>query len=90
MTHTITARNSSRDLGTRKGFAPVRDLPAVLWLLAVVVVALVHREVPAPRWLLFHLLLLGAVTHSILVWSQHFADALLHSAPTRTAYRCRS
>jgi nitrite reductase (NO-forming) len=90
MTHTITARTSSRDLGARKGFAPVRDLPAVLWLLAVVVVALVHREVPAPRWLLFHLLLLGAVTHSILVWSQHFADALLHSAPTRTAYRCRS
>ena len=41
-----------------------------------------HRELPVPRWLLFHLLLLGAVTHSILVWSQHFTDALLHAAPT--------
>ncbi|HET7326602.1 MAG TPA: copper oxidase, partial [Nocardioidaceae bacterium] len=77
------------EIGTRKGFAPLRDLPALLWLLAVVVVALVHREVTAPRWLLFHLLLLGAVTHSILVWSQHFADALLHNAPTGASYRNR-
>ena len=76
--------------GSRKGFSPLRDVPAVAWLLAVVVVALVHREVAAPRWLLFHLLLLGAVTHSILVWSQHFADALLHNAPTRASHRNRS
>jgi nitrite reductase (NO-forming) len=46
-----------RESGKRQGFSPLRDLPAVLWLLAVVVVALVHREVTAPRWLLFHLLL---------------------------------
>jgi nitrite reductase (NO-forming) len=76
--------------GRRKGFSPLRDLPAVLWLMAVVVVALVHSHVAAPRWLLFHLLLLGAVTHSILVWSQHFADALLHSAPSSAEYRNRS
>ena len=37
-------------------------------------VTLVHPFVPAPRWLMIHLLLLGAVTHSILVWSRHFAD----------------
>ncbi len=82
----------SRPAGTspRRGFAPLRDLPAVLWLTAVVVVSLVHRDLPAPRWLLLHLFLLGAVTHSILVWSQHFTDALLHSAPTGTAYRARS
>lgn len=61
-----------------RGFWPIRDLPVVLWLLATVVVALVHPVVPAPRWLLIHLLLLGAVTHAILVWSRHFADALLH------------
>lgn len=80
----------SRATGTRKRFSPLRDLPAVLWLLAVVLVALVHRDVTTPRWLLFHLLLLGAVTHSILVWSQHFTDALLHSAPSGAAYRNRS
>ncbi len=74
----------------RRGFSPLRDIPTLFWLTAVVVVSLVHRELPAPRWLMIHLTLLGAVTHSILVWSQHFADALLHTAPSRTAYRTRS
>ena len=46
-----------------------------------VVVALVHPFVAAPGWLMIHLLLLGAVTHSIVVWSNHFAETLLH-APT--------
>jgi nitrite reductase (NO-forming) len=64
-----------------RGFWPLRDLPVVIWLVATVVVALVHPFVPAPRWLLIHLLLLGAVSHAILVWSRHFADALLHTAP---------
>jgi nitrite reductase (NO-forming) len=74
----------------RRGFTPLRDLPALLWLLAVLGVALVHREVAAPRWLLFHLLLLGAVTHSIVVWSQHFTDALLHARPGPATPRVRS
>jgi nitrite reductase (NO-forming) len=69
-----------------RGFWPLRDIPVVLWLLAVAVVALAHPLVPAPRWLMIHLLLLGAVTHSILVWSRHFADALLHT-PTRAGDR---
>ena len=73
-----------------RGFRPLRDLPALLWLLATVVVAFVHPFVPAPRWLMVHLLLLGAVTHSILVWSQHFADALLHTAPLAGDARRRS
>jgi len=64
-----------------RGFQPLRDLPAVLWLMLLVPVAVAHDLVPAPRWLMFHLLLLGAVTHSILVWSKHFADTLLR-APT--------
>ncbi|MGN6131793.1 MAG: multicopper oxidase domain-containing protein [Nocardioidaceae bacterium] len=64
-----------------RGFSPLRDLPALLWLVALLGVTLAHPFVPAPRWLMIHLLLLGAVTHSILVWSQHFADALLHTQP---------
>jgi nitrite reductase (NO-forming) len=55
--------------GTR-GFWPVRDLPVVGWLVAAVVVALVHPWVPEARWLLLHLLLLGAAGHAILVWSR--------------------
>ena len=73
-----------------RGFHPLRDLPAVMWLLATVAVAFVHPFVPAPRWLMVHLLLLGAVTHSILVWSQHFADALLHTQPLPGDARRRS
>ena len=64
-----------------RGFWPLRDLPVVFWLVATGVVALVHPFVPAPRWLMLHLLLLGAVSHAILVWSRHFADALLHTPP---------
>ncbi|MGM7697340.1 multicopper oxidase domain-containing protein [Microbacterium sp. A84] len=70
-----------------RGFQPLRDLPTVLWLLLVVVAALAHRELPAPRWLMIHLLLLGAVTHAILVWSQHFSFALLRSAPATQDHR---
>src|SRR6478609_701888 len=66
----------------RRGFSPWRDLPALVWLAAIPVVAFSHPWIPEPRWLLLHLLLLGAVTHSIVVWSQHFADALLHVPST--------
>lgn len=72
----------------RGGFWPLRDLPAALWLVAVVVVAAVHPFVAVPGWLLIHLLLLGAVTHSIVVWSNHFAETLLH-APTGPGERRR-
>jgi nitrite reductase (NO-forming) len=73
-------------VGGSRGFWPLRDLPAVLWLVATVAAGFLHTAVPAPRWLLIHLLLLGAVSHSILVWSRHFADALLHT-PARLGER---
>ncbi|HJR51204.1 MAG TPA: hypothetical protein VJ794_08880, partial [Gemmatimonadales bacterium] len=76
--------------GTGRGFWPLRDLPVVLWLLATVAAALLHPFLPAPRWLMIHLLLLGAVSHAILVWSRHFADALLHTAPRNGDRRVRS
>ncbi len=63
----------------------MRDLPVVGWLIATVVAALIHPVAPAPRWLLIHLVLLGAVTHSILVWSRYLTDALLHTAPDPSA-----
>ncbi|MEO6205688.1 MAG: multicopper oxidase domain-containing protein [Mycobacteriales bacterium] len=68
-----------------RGFWPMRDLPVVAWLIAAVVVALADPFGPAPRWLLIHLVLLGAATHSILVWSRYFTDALLHTAPDSLA-----
>jgi len=41
-----------------------------------------HRYVAVSPWLLVHLLLLGAVTNAIFVWSAHFADALLRRRAT--------
>ncbi|GAB2869956.1 multicopper oxidase domain-containing protein [Nocardioides pacificus] len=74
----------------RRGFAPLRDLPALLWLMALVATTLVHPWLPAPRWLMIHLLLLGAVTHSIVVWSKHFADAVLHTPTDERELRLRN
>ncbi|MEP7333011.1 MAG: multicopper oxidase domain-containing protein [Terracoccus sp.] len=86
MTPELGRRPSAREpVG---GFWPLRDLPTVLWLLAALVAVAAHSIVPAPRWLLIHLLLLGAVSHSILVWSRYFADALLH-LPARPGDRRR-
>jgi nitrite reductase (NO-forming) len=72
-----------------RGFWPLRDLPVVFWLLGVVVVSLVHPFLPAPRWLMIHLLVLGAAGHSILVWSRYFADTLvrLPATPRRVQSR---
>ena len=49
-----------------RGFWPLRDLPVAFWLFGVAVVPLVHPFLPAPRWLMIHLLVLGAAGHSIL------------------------
>ncbi|MGV0874086.1 multicopper oxidase domain-containing protein [Mycolicibacterium sp. XJ879] len=51
------------------------------WLAALVGIALVHRSVPVSGWLLVHLLGLGAAGNAILIWSRHFADALLRRPP---------
>lgn len=75
----VTERPKATPAG--RGFWPMRDLPVVGWLLATLLVALAHPFLPAPRWLLIHLVLLGAATHSILVWSRYFTDALLHTPP---------
>ncbi|MEK8228307.1 hypothetical protein NKG05_22975 [Oerskovia sp. M15] len=42
---------------------------------------------PRVPWLLVHLLLLGAVTNAICVWSQHFTDALLRRRITPASRR---
>ena len=47
------------------------------WLLVAGAVALFHRQVSAAPWLLVHLLLLGAVTNALFIWTSHFSLALL-------------
>ena len=47
------------------------------WLTALLVVTLVHPFIPAWDWLLVHLLVLGAASTAILIWSWHFTAAVL-------------
>ncbi|WP_417562239.1 multicopper oxidase domain-containing protein [Microbacterium sp.] len=77
-----TARPSPDDKAPGRGFWAMRDLPTLLWLIFVVLAVLFHQWLPVATWLMLHLLLLGGVTHAILVWSQYFSYALLRTAPT--------
>lgn len=60
-----------------RGRWALRDYPALWWMVLAVAVALIHQWVPDATWLMVHLVLLGALTHSVFVWSTHFAQALL-------------
>ena len=66
---------------SRGGWA-LRDRPGVVWLVLAFLIALVHPFVPGSQWLLVHLVLLGALTHSAMVWSTHFTQALLKTPTT--------
>nr|WP_240973848.1 multicopper oxidase domain-containing protein [Nonomuraea sp. FMUSA5-5] len=58
----------------------------IAWLALTVATALAGEALPAPRWLLIHVFLLGAVSTAILVWSEHFTVALLRvRTPSRRA-----
>lgn len=61
----------------RAAWHAVANGVVLAWLALTAVAALVHHELPAPRWLLIHLFLLGAVTNAIVTWTEHFAAALL-------------
>ena len=54
------------------------------WLAAAAVVALAHRQVPASTWLMVHLMMLGAVTNALVIWSWHFTVAVLRAPPARS------
>ena len=69
---------------------PLRDYPSVFWLLAAVIVALIHRWVPSSEWLMVHLVLLGALSHAIMVWSYYFCEALLRVADGASSRRGQS
>ena len=73
-----------------RGFSPWRDLPLVVWLVAALGVAVAHRWVADGSWLMLHLVMLGAVTHAILVWSHHFAETLLKLPATEAGRRAQT
>lgn len=51
----------------------------VAWLGLALLAAAAQEIMPVARWLSVHMFLLGAVTTAILIWSEHFAVALLHA-----------
>ncbi|MFD5255075.1 multicopper oxidase domain-containing protein [Streptomyces bobili] len=51
----------------------------VAWLGLALAAIAAQESLPVGRWLAVHMFLLGAVTTAILVWSEHFAVALLHA-----------
>ncbi|NES37202.1 hypothetical protein G3554_13670, partial [Micromonospora sp. PPF5-17] len=56
----------------------------IAYLGGLVALGFAHPFLPAWRWLAIHLLLLGAVTNAILVWSAHFTAAVLRTpVPSR-------
>ena len=63
------------------------NAPVAAWLAAIVVITLVQHHILESSWLLVHLLLLGAVTNAIFVWSSHFADAVLRRRVTSGSRR---
>ncbi len=80
----LNTRTTPESSVPSRGFWFMRDIPTVLWFVLAIIAALVHRDLVMPRWLLIHLLLLGAATHAILVWSQYFSYALLRSRATQS------
>ena len=58
----------------------MRDYPLVAWLLAGLGVAIAHHWIADAGWLLLHIVLLGALTQSIVVWSWHFAQTMLRAS----------
>ncbi|CAM5568577.1 multicopper oxidase domain-containing protein [Streptomyces aurantiogriseus] len=49
------------------------------WLALALLAVAAQESLPVARWLAVHMFLLGAVTTAILIWSEHFAVALLHA-----------
>lgn len=74
----------------RRGFWPLRDVPVLFWLTAAVVAIATQPWHVVPRWLMIHLLLLGALTHSIFIWSQFFTDGALKTRLRPLDHRARA
>lgn len=74
-----TADDATHSTRTRR--RRLRDQVAFVWLFALIVVIGTHVWVPQATWLMIHLVLLGALSHSVLVWSEHFTHTLLHHTP---------
>lgn len=83
------SRTAPAPLGAR-GRWPLRDGPTLLWAVLALTVAVAQPWIRSSGWLLIHLVLLGVLTHSIMVWSAHFAQSLLKAPSTLDVRRTQS
>lgn len=74
----VSRSSAGNGSGVRSRSRGLRDFVVIGWLLALFAVIFVHRWVPDASWLMIHLVLLGALTHSAMVWSEYFAEKFLH------------
>lgn len=86
---TWSSRNPRPGLSPQSTPAPspkrvrrLRDFVALVWLLTAIIVVPLNHLIPASDWLLIHLIVLGALTHSAMVWSEYFAHTLLKTRAT--------
>ena len=68
----IARRASGRGTWHRRASKPVS-----YWMFTLIGVLLLHKLIPNSGWLLVHIVTLGLITNSILIWSQHFTEALM-------------
>lgn len=68
----IARKASGRASWHRKASKPI-----TVWMFLLLVIIFIHRWVPESLWLMVHTVALGLITNSILIWSQHFTEALL-------------
>lgn len=82
-------------IGARPSYPPAggrrqrhRPVIALIWayLAAALGAVLAPHLVAMPRWLALHLLFLGAASKAIVVYSAHFAEALLGARPARRGW----
>ncbi|WP_237233676.1 multicopper oxidase domain-containing protein [Rothia nasisuis] len=73
----------ARDVATgRASWHRKASKPVSFWMFALFIVLMTHRWIPQSLWLMVHMVTLGLITNSILIWSQHFTEALLkHRLP---------
>jgi nitrite reductase (NO-forming) len=58
---------------------PAANVVVLAWLAAAALTAAAVEPLGMPAWLPVHMFLLGAVGSAILIWSEHFAVAVLHA-----------
>lgn len=81
----MPAQPSARSKGKPR---VLRDFVSILWLTAAIVAAL-NSSLMRWDWVLVHMVLLGALSHAVLVWSEYFTGKLTHRAPTDASNRAQ-